>query len=288
MSYLAYEFKKAFNNKWFMGAFAIMTLLAVASTIGAKAFFDEAYAGQVAQSNVADPDFPMISMFTYLLFTRSDQPASEVFYILFPLAAVLPYSWSLCAEKNSSYLKNIFTRIERKHYLVAKSIATFSSSFTVIAIPLTLNVIITACLIPAFETDISAVLYNGIDSSRLWSSVFYNQPVAYCALFILLSSAFSGLWACVVQKIGAFIPHPDKLIAGSYLILYCFQALEEKFQACIQASTTGNLSLSPLEFIRGATSTSSQTSELSFIPWIVLLFGVWLVFLLLKKNRDEL
>lgn len=288
MPYLIYELKKAFNNKWFIGTLAVLTLLAVASAIGAKEFFDEIYSGQLEQSKVADPDFPMTSMYTYLLFTRSDQPASEVFYILFPLAAVLPYSWSLCAEKNSTYLENIYTRIERTRYLTAKTIATFSSSFIAIAIPLTINIVVTACLIPTFETDISAVMYNGIDTGRLWSSFFYNQPIAYCVLFTLLASVFGGLWACAAQITGALASRPDKLIASSYLLLYCLQAFEEKLLFCIWGNSLEGLSLSPLEFIRGATAMSLRTSEFSFIPWMILLFGIWLIFLLLNKNRDEL
>lgn len=288
MSYLKVEFKKAFLNKWFAGSLLIMTLLAILCAIGAYDFFSEIYTYLLAQSDVADPDFPIMSMFTYLLFTRSDQPATEAFYILLPLIAVLPYSWSLCKEKSSAYLDNIYSRITKWRYILAKTIATFSCSFAVIAIPLTINLIVTACLIPAFENDISAFIYSGLDLGRLWSSFFYNQPIIYCLLFILLTSSFSGFWACAVQIIGAFASRPDKLIASSYVILYCFQAFEDKIRFCIWGNTIETLSLSPLEFVRGVSANNPQTNEISFIPWIVLLCGIWLIFLYLNKNRDEL
>lgn len=288
MSYLKFEFKKAFLNRWFAGSLLVMTLLAILCAIGAYSFFNEMYAYLLAQSDVADPDFPTMSMFTYLLFTRSDQPATEAFYILLPLIAVLPYSWSLCKEKNSAYLDNVYSRIAKWRYIFAKTIATFSCSFVAMAIPLTINLIVTACLIPAFENDISAFIYSGLDLSRLWSSFFYNQPIVYCLLFILFTSSFSGFWACAVQIIGAFVSRPEKLIASSFVILYCFQAFEEKIQTCIWGNNIETLSLSPLEFIRGVSANGSVTNEMSFIPWIVLLLGIWLIFLHLNKNRDEL
>ncbi len=288
MRYLKIELKKAFANKWLLGTLIVMSALAVICAIGTKDFFEQQYASLLAQSNFYDPDYSMTSMYSYLLFTRSDQPSTEAFYILLPLAAVLPYSWSLCDEKRISYLENVYTRIGRSKYLSAKSAASFSCSFVVVAVPLTLNLIVSACLIPAFETNIATVIYSGIVAERLWSSAYYCQPLLYCLQFILLTSCFSGAWGCIVQLAGAFVSRPDKLLASSYVLLCCIQAFEENVQGCITGSSIDYLSISPLDFIRGVSATGAQTNELSFLLWIPILVAAGLVLVFINRKRDEL
>lgn len=246
------------------------------------------YSYVLSQLNVSNPELSTYSLFTYLLFTRSDQPTTEIFYILFPLAAMLPYSWSLGREKKSGYLQNVYTRTNRLKYLLFKALATFSVSFTAVAIPLLANIIATACVIPAFATDISSVIYTGMDEGRLWSSVFYNVPLIYCFLMVLLSSCFAGLWGTVVQFLGAFVFNPERMITASFIFLYCIQAFEPKLTSIPSGSSIGNLSHSPLDFLRGVSGEASLTNEASFIPWIIGLLVLCIVFALVQKNRDEL
>ena len=285
---LKMEFKKAFMNKWFVGTVLFMSLLGIMCAFGSKNSFTEMYSYLLSQLNVSNPDFSTYSLFTYLLFTRSDQPTTEIFYILFPLAAMLPYSWSLGRERKSGYLQNVYTRTNRLRYLLSKGLTTFSVSFTAIAIPLTVNIIVTACMIPAFATDISSVIYTGMDETRLWSSVFYNAPFIYCLLMVLLSSCFAGLWGTVVQFLGAFASNPERMITASFIFLYCLQAFEPMVAGIGSGSTIGYLSHSPLDFLRGVYSGASLTSEASFIPWVISLLVLCIVFALVQKNRDEL
>lgn len=282
------ELRKAFLNKWFVSSLLVMSVLGVANAFSANALFQEIYEVLAGQTMYANSEFSLVSLYGYLIITNTDLAPTEAFYLLFPIAAIMPYSWSLCKERNNGYLINIYTRTKKSTYLAAKCIATFTASFAVILVPLTLNLIASACLIPAFMPDISSLIYNGIGENRLWSSIYYTYPIAYCALFILLCAAFSGVWGLTVQTLGLFAKRPDKLLASSFVCLFCLQAFEEIAHLGLEGNSIGYLALSPLDFLRGSGVSGSSTSEMSLFVWLVGIAGTIAISVILNNKRDEL
>lgn len=70
---------------------------------------------------------------------------TTIFYFILPLAATLPFSFSLSDESKSGYLRQMTLKKGQMRYYFAKYIVTFTSGFLLAAIPLLINVIITAC-----------------------------------------------------------------------------------------------------------------------------------------------
>lgn len=282
------ELRKAFLNKWFGISLLVMSILGIANALDAHSLFNEVYNIYVDQISYANSDFSTLSLFGYLIITSADLGPTEAFYLLFPIAATMPYSWSLCKEKNNGYLANVYTRTKKSTYLAAKCIATFAVSFVVILVPLMLNFIATACLIPAFTPDVSSFIYNGIGENRLWSSIYYTTPIFYCILFVLLSAIFSGLWGSVIQVLGLFAKRQDKLLASSFICLFSFQAFEAVFHHGLEGTELGYLAISPLDFMRGSGHGGSYTSETSFLIWLIGIAGTIAILASLSEKRDEL
>lgn len=86
---------------------------------------------------------------------------TTIFYFILPLAATLPFSFSLSDESKSGYLRQMTLKKGQMRYYFAKYIVTFTSGFLLAAIPLLINVIITACYIPAYKPDPLEQLYSG-------------------------------------------------------------------------------------------------------------------------------
>ena len=84
---------------------------------------------------------------------------TTIFYFILPLAATLPFSFSLSDESKSGYLRQMTLKKGQMRYYFAKYIVTFTSGFLLAAIPLLINVIITACYIPAYKPDPLEQLY---------------------------------------------------------------------------------------------------------------------------------
>lgn len=102
---------------------------------------------------------------------------TTIFYFILPLAATLPFSFSLSDESKSGYLRQMTLKKGQMRYYFAKYIVTFTSGFLLAAIPLLINVIITACYIPAYKPDPLEQLYSG---------QYYGQ---YTLIFVLAGVA---------------------------------------------------------------------------------------------------
>ena len=75
---------------------------------------------------------------------------TTVFYFILPLAAALPFSFSLLDENRNGYLRQMSLKKGQQRYYLAKYLVTFCSGFLLAVIPLVINIIITACYIPAY------------------------------------------------------------------------------------------------------------------------------------------
>lgn len=103
---------------------------------------------------------------------------TTIFYFILPLAATLPFSFSLSDESKSGYLRQMTLKKGQMRYYFAKYIVTFTSGFLLAAIPLLINVIITACYMDFPESigvliDSPAFLdgYSAYDNLRYMASV---------------------------------------------------------------------------------------------------------------------
>lgn len=110
---------------------------------------------------------------------------STLYFFLFPLIATIPYGDSYYMDKKSGYTKNIFLRINKKYYFIAKYIATFLSAGIAITMPLLLNLMVTMTVVPSVLPDINAPVFM-MNSSNMWSSLFYTFPYGYILRYLLL------------------------------------------------------------------------------------------------------
>jgi len=121
---------------------------------------------------------------------------ATLYFFLFPLIATIPYGDSYYTEKKAGYQKNIFLRINKKYYFISKYIATFLSAGTAITIPLLLDLMITMTVVPSVLPDINAPVFL-MNSSNMWSSLFYTFPYCYIFYYLLLDFVFAGLFATI-------------------------------------------------------------------------------------------
>lgn len=279
------ELRKALINPWFAIALAVGCILATASIVGSIELYSETLSYIMPTVTFSDPETSSMSLFRFLLFTDFIQPSTDLFYALLPLLAVLPYSWSLAQEQRRGYLLNVCQRITRVRYFAIKAGAAFVAGTLVIATPLLINLLIGLCFIPAYATSIATVIYTGIYDTNVWSSLYYLNPPAYCALFIVLNAGFSGLWAAFVLLIGLLFTDSTRLLAGSFIALYLYQTFEYQIAVAFTGSALGYLSFSPLSFLRGV-AVSGNTSEWSFIPWLTALAIISA--LIIARGKEDL
>ena len=129
---------------------------------------------------------------------------NSLFYILLPVIACLPYGGSLYQDRNSGYDKNLLINATRKQYLLAKAVVVYISAFAAVAIPLLLNLFISAGLYrnerPEPFTYMSVV---GIDRN-MFPVLLNEHPVIYCLIYIAIDGVFAGAMGLLSMAVTGF------------------------------------------------------------------------------------
>lgn len=147
---------------------------------------------EMALNLKADNQYP------YHLFNRwmcgtTGELEGFLYFLVIPLLAVLPYSLSFLEDKTSGYVKQMYTRCDRRSYLTAKFGAVFIVGGTVVTLPLLLNFLICAMLLPALlPQNLEGTFVN---AHVLWYHIYETQPLLYVLIFLLIDFIYAGLLA---------------------------------------------------------------------------------------------
>lgn len=235
------EIKKAFFNKAALIAFIFMISLSFLHAAGAirlcSKFINELNKGKIN----GNPMITMISLYIRWLGADGSSIVSGLFYFLLPLIAVVPYGWSLISELNSGYIKNIVCRVNRRSYFISKYISVFISAAAVVVITLLLNVLILALFLPAIKAE-GIYPYGTIGQMSMWSGLFYEHPLLYTIMYILLDGIFAGLLAVTAVALSLVIKRKIPIMLIPFLCLLLLDYLNTHM--------TVNCEFSPMKFLQ--------------------------------------
>ncbi len=218
---LRVELKKALlGNPWFWGAVGLGSILALFSAAQSFVVFQNTL--ELAQKywNQSDALYSAVSCFAFWMPTRPHEFAPGIFIMVWPLLAAAPYAWSWCSERSSGVLAQACARVSRSAYYAAKALAGFVAGALAIVLPLILNLVVCACFAPAAPVWVSDLLYVGVDDAAPLSSLFYNNPLAFCLVWTLVAGAVAGLWATAVGALSMVVRNFLETFVVSYLLLH--------------------------------------------------------------------
>lgn len=182
MRNIKFEFKRAFSSLGFK--ISLVMGLVIAS---ADLFFFYMQYGAPGGKSLNQAWIGLDFQFAY----------NQLFYVLLPVIACLPYAGTYFQDMHTGYDKNICIRSSRKKYIFAKSMAVFSVSFVAVIIPLLLNLFITAGLYPNLLPEKLTWLSAGIMDVNRLSYIFNTNPVCYCIIYIFIDGIIGGLLGMV-------------------------------------------------------------------------------------------
>ncbi len=206
MKIFGFEIKRAFANAWFVLSVAIGTAIGVADCL----LFDR-------QPGLGD-DGALIQAW---IGTDYQFAYNNLFYVLLPLLACLPYGMTCFSDIRSGYDRNICVRTSRLKYMSAKAVAVFLSGAAAAAAPLLINLFICAGIYPDKRSEKLTFLYAGIQDSNLFPRLYQLHPVWYCLVFILLDAVFGGLMCLLSMCVARWSGSRFSTVMGPFA-LYVF------------------------------------------------------------------
>lgn len=264
MSGLKAELSKAFLSKWFVLPCCIATIIAIVAAIGG--YLDDVK-GAYALDYISTKwfDYTISSCFKYNILADFTQPASDIFFILLPLLCSIPFSWTLADELNSGFASNSILKSNPTMYLKNKYLAAFIAGGCIAAVPIIANCILCSCLLPARTPDVTSSIYFAIFDDNLFSYFFYNCPIVFDAIFLVLNVVFCACWSAFVMSISFVVRKPALLVGLPYCALFLIKAIED--------AIPGDLipfELSPFLFLRGCAVAHPQSGIVIMLTLLVL------------------
>lgn len=199
------ELYRAFHNVWYIVAVGAGCLIAAAHFI-MFVLPKTQYIG--ANTNMEYPQ----SVYNSCLMVGMDGFYGYLFYYGIILLGTLPYGISYFTDKKEGYIKNIYSRMNRKYYLTGKYLAVFLSAASVCLIPLIFNFYLTALVLPAVIPQAGTGMFI-LQSQCMFSGIFYTHPFLYICIYLLIDGAMTGLFACLTLLL-------SDIANNRYLILF--------------------------------------------------------------------
>lgn len=114
------------------------------------------------------------------------------FYMFMIILAAVPYAVTAYTDRKTGYIKNIFTRTDKKNYYISKYIAAFLSAGTVVVVPQILNLLLQTLIFPSIQ-PYPGIGYVGLFPEMMWSDIYYKNAFVYFILYIVLDFIMYGL-----------------------------------------------------------------------------------------------
>ncbi|MDR0917862.1 MAG: hypothetical protein LBM93_01215 [Oscillospiraceae bacterium] len=195
---------------------------------------------------------------------------STIFFYIFPLMLAIPYGWSYCSELKSGYIKNMVIRTKRMPYFLSKYIAVFVASGLVVIIPMILNIMLTACYLPAMTPSSQWAIYTGVFSQSFMSQLYYTVPFLYLFIYLLIDFIFCGLIGCLSFAVTHLIKNRVVVVIFPFAVLLLWQYLANNIEHSLE------ISLAPTEFMHPATAGYVAVWSVIIIEGIILFAATFL------------
>lgn len=166
---LLVELKRAFLSPSFFIIFAIGTLISLLHIYH-----------EVLPWVPIDLSFPTPPLTPFVKWIGLDafSFASSLFYLLMPLISAIPFADSYLLDVKSGFIKNVYTKVAKVKYVLAKYIATFLSGALAFVLPLLVNLVIVSLMLPSIIPDPTTGT-NPITNRNMWDELYYSAPYIY-------------------------------------------------------------------------------------------------------------
>jgi hypothetical protein len=177
------------------------------------------------------------------------QPAlfqTELYYFILPLLVCVPFADSLHTDVRSGHIDNLITRVSRRDYYIAKTLAIFLSAAVVGLAPLALNLYITSLFLPLLQPIVVTGQYVPVERT-MWAELFYFQPHFYVGLYLLITFVFSGLLALIAMVLSFRLSNRFMVLLAPFVICLLLGFLLTGLQSFTRIDLLGMVS--PIYFL---------------------------------------
>ena len=215
------ELKRAFTSRGMFLALVIGIALAVYHCITQVLPMAETVAYCTSPEMLAKSRgtfYPDVLYFTWLSGSMFLTPPTTLYYMILPILAALPFADSLFTDMKDGYIRNVCLRVEKKDYYIAKYVSVFLAGGVAAAAPLLLSFLLACMFLPAMKPEVNAGTLNSIRETSSFPWLYYNLPMVFVVLYIVINFVFSGLLACLGVVSSAYLGYRFLVLVTPFIV----------------------------------------------------------------------
>ena len=146
-----------------------------------------------------------------------------LFFMIFSFLASITYSDSYFIDKNSGFIKNIYTKVNKRDYFLSKYITNFIIGGISVIIPLLINMYLVFMIIPSIKPSI---FDSSLGVKEMFSNIYYNNPYIYIYIYVFICFMFGGVFSSIGLAFSIFCKNRFLVITTPTLVYFSMFLLE--------------------------------------------------------------
>lgn len=272
------ELRRAFRSRGMLVVVLVAVILAAGnlySSLQMDRHFAEIRKMMLEQHDVTY--YPYIAFEKYIG-DNMFLPYNGIYYILFPILAVLPFGTSLVRDEQLHYTRNILVRQSKRRYFLAKYIAAYVSGAVAVLLPLALSFALCATKYPCAE------LYQRAQRSfimdrNMFSQFYYTAPWIYMLIYWFVNMLAGGMLAGTALLLSQFI-HKRMSVVFIPFIVYSYMAYLFGGQAQYERFSLKSV----INMSEGAITVTAEYTAVMFASVTLITFLVYYVVGITKER----
>lgn len=199
---------------------------------------------------------------TYLLWLNINlSELTNLFFMLLPILAVLPFSIQLLVDKKTNYSQFMIMKSGKYTYLFSMIIVSSISGFLVIFLPILINFFLFSLTFPAISPSPFIYYMYGLDwFDTLFYELHLSYPLIHALFYIFLSGLIGSLFAALATTLCLFFRYTLIILTIPLIINLITSLLSEFFE----------IGISPMLFL-------NMTSSVPIYLWSTLMFCCFMI-----------
>lgn len=211
---LKIELERAYRSRTMTAALGIGYLIAIIQFIKVVFPRTQSVLGYFDGTVITYP----YSVFNAWLGMDDVNPWLSIYLMIFPILAALPYGASWFEDWKSGYVKNICLKVKRWKYMLAKYIAVFLSGGTTVVLPLLLNLLLTASVLPSLLPSMNGLF--GVGGVGMFAGIFYTHPYVYTFIYLIMYFIYGGVFSTIALAAANFIKYKFIVVLAPFMVYF--------------------------------------------------------------------
>ncbi len=214
------ELKRAIYNPMFLGALLIgiaLSAVNVFESVLRAEQLKQLTLDSLANGMQINKSCTGFSLFISWISLHPTGFGSSLFYFLLPILASFPYGWSYCQDRKTGFFSQITIRAGRWGFFFSKYLAVFISGGLVILVPILLDLLVNAILLPdraVYVSDMLLPVFNYSFAGKL----LYTHRWLYALMWCFISFLWGGAFASVCFLSGTHLRIPAVTVLTPFVL----------------------------------------------------------------------